>query len=39
MFFFIVSIALGLYSLYVKMSTEDYLTWFGLIVFFSFIIG
>lgn len=39
MFFFIGSIILSLYSLYSKMSTEDYLMWFALLVFFSFILG
>lgn len=39
MFFFIGSIILSLYSLYSKMSTEDYLMWFALLVFFSLIIG
>lgn len=39
MFFFIGSIVLSLYALHSKMSTEDYLMWFGLLVFFSFIFG
>ena len=39
MFFFISSIALSLYSLYSKMSTEDYLMWFAALIFFSFLLG
>lgn len=39
MFFFVGCIALSLCSLYFKMSTEDYLMWFALLVFFSFILG
>ena len=39
MFFFIGSIILSLYALYAKMSTEDYLMWFALLVFLSFILG
>lgn len=39
MFFFIGSIIPSLYALYSKMSTEDYLMWFALLVFFSFILG
>lgn len=38
MFFFIGSIALSLYSLYSKMSTEDYLMWFAALIFFSFLL-
>lgn len=39
MFFFVGCIALSLYSLYFKMSTEDYLMWFAGLVFFSLLIG
>ena len=39
MFFFIGSIALSLYSLYSKMSAEDYLMWLAALIFFSFLLG
>ena len=39
MFFFIGTIALSLYSLYSKMSTEDYLMWLAVLIFFSFLRG
>lgn len=39
MFFFAGCIVLSLCSLYFKMSTEDYLMWFAVLVFFSFLIG
>lgn len=39
MFFFISSIVLSLHSLYSKMSMEDYLMWFAVLIFFSFLLG
>lgn len=39
MFFFVGCIVLSLRSLYFKMSTEDYLMWFAVLVFFSLLIG
>lgn len=39
MFFFIGTIALSLYSLYSKISTEDYIMWFAVLIFFSFLLG
>lgn len=38
MFFFIGSIALSLYAPSSKMSTEDYLMWFAVLIFFSFLL-